>query len=399
MTELVIDQGIIIDDAESVLCGIREISGRQVPDLETVKKFINTEKNTRFYLDSSLNSSMQKGQNSVYLWLDTGYTDRGGNPIMISLLNSFGCFVGHVVGTIYSLAGSARSFFKLKKALIDQRMTTFKKKYSAKVNERTTPHIVDEKDYLMDCCNSDNSVSVIAEKLIALGIEFESEDAVEETEAIVETVETEEQFSEIEEEITVGLLLEKMEGMQSYMDELLAMLENVNQESQAKIQELQEKNDEYKRAILQMRTFVDQEEAVACNGTNRDEKPGHNLLGNHGKILVIGGTELGVNVMQGIAKTYGFVKQDFEFVDYDKAKGYTDRIRKDGKYSAVIIGACPHKTAGIRGYSSTVEMLKQMEGMPYTADARSKSGSLKVTKESFREALMGVCENLRMACA
>ena len=103
--------------------------------------------------------------------------------------------------------------------------------------------------------------------------------------------------------------------------------------------------------------------------------------------------------MQGIAKTYGFAKNDFEFVDYDKAKGYTDRIKREGQYSAIIIGACPHKTVGTRGYSSTVEMLKQSEGMPYTADARSKSGTLKVTKESFREALKGVCANLREACA
>lgn len=40
--------------------------------------------------------------------------------------------------------------------------------------------------------------------------------------------------------------------------------------------------------------------------------------------------------MQGIAKMYGFDKKDFEFVDYDKAKDFTGKIRRDGKCYAVI---------------------------------------------------------------
>ena len=103
-------------------------------------------------------------------------------------------------------------------------------------------------------------------------------------------------------------------------------------------------------------------------------------------------------MIYGIAKTMGFEKRDFELIDYDKAKSYTERIRKDGKYSAVIFGACPHKTTAGAGYSSAVEKFKQIEGMPFTTDARSKSGRLKVTKESFRNALTDVFENLKMAC-
>lgn len=395
MTELLIENGIIIDDAESVLYGIREISGRQVSDLDVVKKFINTEKNTKFYLDSSLNSFMERNSNSVYIWLDTGYTDRKGNPIMTSLLNSFCGFVGHVVGTIKGLAESAKNFFKLKRNIVDQRMAAFQKKYASKAGERDFAHIIDEKSYLMNRCNMDDTITDFAAKVMTIGLQF---DPVPEEEIVEEdTLMEEDTFSEEEEEITIELLLKKMESMQNYMDELLEMLEDVNQKSQTTIRELQEKNDEYRRVIIQMRSFVDQEES-SCSHKNRSERPGHDLLGAHGKILVIGGTELGVNVMQGIAKTYGFEKQDFDFIDYDEIKTFADRIRRGGRYQAVIIGACPHKTTATSGYSSTVKMLKQTEGMPYTADARSKSGTLKVTKESFREALMGVCTNLRMAC-
>lgn len=96
-----------------------------------------------------------------------------------------------------------------------------------------------------------------------------------------------------------------------------------------------------------------------------EEMTGHGLLGDHSKIPVIGGQELGVNIMQGIAKMYGFDKKDFEFLDYNKAKDFTDRIRKDGKCRAIIFWACPHKTAGLAGYSSTVEKMKNEPGTPY----------------------------------
>ena len=79
-----------------------------------------------------------------------------------------------------------------------------------------------------------------------------------------------------------------MDGMQAYKDELVEMIETMNSENQAQIQELQEKNDEYKRVILQMRTFV-QQETEADEDVDAETMPGHDLVGSHSKILVIGG--------------------------------------------------------------------------------------------------------------
>lgn len=402
MTEMIIDNGIMIDDAESVLFGIRDLSGRNVSDLEVVKRFITREKNTRFYMDSNLNSCMQKQPCSVYAWLDTGYTDRSGEPILISLLKQFDGFCGHMVGTIRTLAESVKRFFGLSYNIVNRKLDSFRKKYYAKADERQIKHILDEQRYLVDSLHQFEARSEFAIKLEALGLVFEEE---EETECVVsseaEPAEKDEtEFSEVEEEITIGLLLEKMESMQAYMDELVQELERVSTESCARIDELQKKNDEYKRAILQMREFT----GVSDSYESEEKKDsgsvkGHGLLGTHGKILVIGGQELGANVIYGIAKTMGFEKKDFELIDYDKAKSYTERIRKNGKYSAVIFGACPHKTTAGAGYSSAVEKFKQIEGMPFVTDARSKSGRLKVTKESFRNALTDVFENLKMAYA
>lgn len=396
MTEMIIEKGIVIDDVESVLCGIRELSGRKIEDFETIKRFILGEKNTKFYVDNKLNSYMQPDQGCIYIWLDTGYTDYKGNPILISLLRGWEGFVGHVVGTIHTLAESVRSFFRLNRNMVYSKVVAFRNKYESKADTRDIKHIEDEQEYLMKACCSSTSESVFAQKFAEIGIDMSvlaSDLEPEMTE--VEEVQ-EEALSAVEEEITIGLLLEKMEGMQAYMDELLQLVENVSNESSAQMAELQKKNEEYKRVIVQMRTFTQQE---VEEEKAPEEMTGHDLLGDHSKILVIGGQELGVNIMQGIAKMYGFDKKDFEFVDYDKAKDFTDRIRKDGKYRAVIFGACPHKTAGLAGYSSTFEKMKNESGMPYAADARSKSGKLKVTKESFRSALELICQDMRLAYA
>ena len=124
---------------------------------------------------------------------------------------------------------------------------------------------------------------------------------------------------------------------------------------------------------------------------------GHELLGRNGKILVLGATALDMNTMNGIAKLYGFQKKDFEYEnDYTKIKNFTGRMSNGERYSAVIFGACPHKVANLGDWSSIIEKCRQCDEMPFAIDARSHSGELKVTKESFKLALMGVCKELRM---
>ena len=401
MTEMKIDNDTVIDDIESVLARIQSMSGTYVSDRETVKRFVTTEKNTRFYLDNNLNSYMQMQPDCIYAWIDTGFTDYYGNPILISLLQGADGYSGHVVGTIRFLADNAKRYFRLNSSLVSKKIDTFMKKYNAKADERKIKHILNEQSFLLESVHQFEETSVFAAKLAALGLEFEEQDEEPLFETEIELkMEKEPAFTEKEEEITIGLLLEQMESMQFHMDELLRELEKVSSESKTKIEELQKKNDEYKRAIVQMREYTGcTEENNADTQIDPARMLGHDLLGAHGRILVIGGQDLGSNVMHGIAKTMGFEKNDLDFVEYDKAKDFTERIRRDGRYIAIIYGACPHKTTAGAGYSSILEKFRQTEGMPYTTDARSKSGQLKVTKESFRSALFDVCQNLRMQYA
>lgn len=392
MTECIIENGFVVDDVESVVTRIKELSKATISDIETVKRFILKEKNTKFYIDSKLNTQMQKDNNSVYVWLDTGYVDMHGNPIFISLLKGAAGFVGHVVGTIIELSNNVKNYFRLSYDAVKQKIQTFKNKYEKKSCERSIKHIREEKQYIMQAMNDESHVSQLAMKIQALGL---LEEVVEEPEE-VEPVVVEETFSEREEKITIGLLLERLDGMSEYIQELLGIIAKGEKELQIKdekFKELQKQNDEYVRALLSIRDFTDKEsvkESKEC-----PEHYGHELLGNHNKILVIGGGELGSHIMQGIAKELGFEKKDFELVEYDKANDFADRIRRNGKYGAIIFGACPHKTSANARYASLLEKLRNTEGMPYVADARTTSGVLKVTKESFRNSLVQVYEYLR----
>ena len=339
---------------------------------------------------------MQEQPDCIYAWLDTGYVDRSDNPVMISLLRSGGRYTGHYVGNYRSLSGNAKDHFGLDRVLVEKKMRGFAEKYAAKSDERNNRSILDEGRFLLENLHQFEEPSELALKLRGLGLTFgeEPEEQPEPEEIIQETDNnnTVTGFNDFEERTTIAVLLEQMEDMQKYMDELVERIkkaEKDNLEKDDTIRDLCKRNDEYKKQMMDIRMHM-----MGQQEKNPDEsadgRMGHSLLGRKGKILVIGGQDLGENVMQGIGRTMGFEKKDFEFVDYDKTKDYMDRVRRDGRFSAVIIGACPHKTTASAGYTSTVEKMLQIEGMPYTVAARCKSGKLKVTKESFRDALADI---------
>ncbi len=97
----------------------------------------------------------------------------------------------------------------------------------------------------------------------------------------------------ISERSAINVLMEMMRNIQAHIDKL----EKECNEKDAQIEALQKENDEYKRAINLMRDFTDNEEPQQ---EENSDMSGHDLLGSHGKILVIGGQELGINVMNGM---------------------------------------------------------------------------------------------------
>ena len=196
--------------------------------------------------------------------------------------------------------------------------------------------------------------------------------------------------------IMIGLLFEQMEKMQEYIDELLLHIEKNEKDSQEEIIRLKEQNKEYKRALVDIRTFMqdenDRQDDVAA------DMGGHSLLGRNEKILVLGNADIRVAEMRAIAREYfGFEKTDFEFItDYEKVKNAGSRIHASERFAAVIFGNCPHKVAGMGNYSNIIDEFKDRANCPIAVDARNEAGGLKITKQSFKKALADICRQLKI---
>ena len=70
------------------------------------------------------------------------------------------------------------------------------------------------------------------------------------------------------------------------------------------------------------------------------------------------------------------------------------RVSYGERFSAIILGACPHKVAKLEDYSSFVQKCKNDENLPDTYETRTNSGELKLTKESFRKALEAMMRDM-----
>ncbi|MBO1701492.1 hypothetical protein [Eubacterium callanderi] len=397
MSELVIENGVVIDDAEAVLEGISKLSGKNISSAETFKKFITNEKATKFYIDSKCTCKMQPDRDTVYLWLDSGFVDYYGNPIMISLLNSYGEYRGHYFGSFHTLSNAIRGFFPRNIKDINRNLGGLRNKYEYKIADRKVKHIEDENEFFLSLCNEEESFGTMSFVLENIKVDFaEEEQKIEDEITEEEVIEPAYDMNFREKEITIGLLLETIDGIQDYIDELFEEIEKFNSEDKVRMAELEAKNEEYKAALVRMRNFVEDESAQE-DETEEQGIGGHSLLGRNGKILVLGASALDQNTMNGIAKLYGFHKKDFEYeTDYTKVVNFAGRISNSERYVAIIFGACPHKVAGLGDWSSIIEKCRQCEDMPCAFDARSHSGELKVTKESFKTALWNVCNELKL---
>lgn len=404
MSEVKIAERITIDEPHNVEIAIMNLTGRAI-DFELIQKFIVNEKNTMFYLNRKLNSSTEYGTYNDYLWLDTGIRDNRNNPIMICLHNGYDGFVGHYTGTVRELANRIKQFKGNNGREIEKNLSRFMSKYKVKVEERLHEIIADEMEYAVDSANRADrqSFSVISDALNDLNVELP--ESLPGEESIIEVGQTDSDlqqdfkydcFSKEQDDITVGLLFEQMEKMQEYIDELLLHIEKNEKDSQDEIIRLKEQNKEYKRALVDIRIFMqdenDRQDDVAA------DMGGHSLLGRNEKILVLGNADIRVAEMRAIAREYfGFEKTDFEFItDYEKVKNAGSRIHASERFAAVIFGNCPHKVAGMGNYSNIIDEFKDRANCPIAVDARNEAGGLKITKQSFKKALADICRQLKI---
>lgn len=108
------------------------------------------------------------------------------------------------------------------------------------------------------------------------------------------------------------------------------------------------------------------------------------------KILVLGDLAITKASIMEVAKCDFDVKSSqLELSsDYKDNKHFDiNRLKNSTQYYGIIIGPNPHKMTGVGDNSSIVKTLKNSNNYPPFTEARTKSGVLKITKESFRKAL------------
>lgn len=106
-------------------------------------------------------------------------------------------------------------------------------------------------------------------------------------------------------------------------------------------------------------------------------------------ILIVGELSFSKDVLYAIAKEKGISRHQITHLDYEEAKHFDfNSIKGYSKYSDIIVGPNAHKTIGINGYSSLIEMIKnEQDYFPKLTEAKDSSGKLKITKTSLKKAL------------
>lgn len=123
-----------------------------------------------------------------------------------------------------------------------------------------------------------------------------------------------------------------------------------------------------------------------------------NIHPRYKKLLIVGESSVKKNEIIGIAKEFGFNKNDLDVeLDYDKASTIVGRIKQyESNYAGIIAGAMPHKTKNNAGYTSFINKLEnEPEGYPHLEQTRNHSNELKMTKTSLREAFKRMASHLQ----
>lgn len=129
MSEISINNQIIIDSVEHVLTGLNNQTVFSDVDINDVVEYVRSQDNTVFYLDNHLALTAPMSPDAVYLWVDTGFLSKYNSPLFISLISRNGYFIGHYVGDSLYLSEKAVTFYPENRKSIQKNESLFKEKY------------------------------------------------------------------------------------------------------------------------------------------------------------------------------------------------------------------------------------------------------------------------------
>ena len=146
MDEYKIRENIIIDAPDEVVNRLKYHSGIRNIDINSIKNFIIKEKNTLFFFNNKMKRTEENDNDTLYLWMDSGITDKKGKPLFISLLklNWDSEFVGHFIGTSQSLKQTICNYNQKHKTIINTNAQTFDRKYHVRASARSRYNLMEE---------------------------------------------------------------------------------------------------------------------------------------------------------------------------------------------------------------------------------------------------------------
>lgn len=143
-----------------------------------------------------------------------------------------------------------------------------------------------------------------------------------------------------------------------------------------------------------------QKEIYAANASMDEEKldevlkrwhynssVGNYIEAKRPRVLIVG--ECKIVVFNETIGELGFTPDQFDFIPHYDNRFDFSSLRFSDKYSDVLLGAMDHKKVGIGDNNSALSMFENHpDEYPNAIACRTKTGELKITKESLRNALM-----------
>lgn len=116
------------------------------------------------------------------------------------------------------------------------------------------------------------------------------------------------------------------------------------------------------------------------------------------RILVIGQTSISKDILNGVAKTLGFQKNQLDYeLDYEKLTNYNfGNLRYTSQYTDILVGPVPHKTKGIENYKSFLSLVESNPDEFPKITRLETNNELKITKTTFKNGLMKAKAYLNM---
>lgn len=121
-----------------------------------------------------------------------------------------------------------------------------------------------------------------------------------------------------------------------------------------------------------------------------DLMPGGEAVRSSRTIVVLGDSQVSVGKLRSIAEREGADPDDIEFcLEYDRLERYNfAKLRDKDIYRVVLFGPGPHSTPGKGKSESAInEMKSHPDIYPPIIEVREHGGPLKITANSFREAI------------